>query len=401
MNSSINSTLPTVILGVEAFLQKRSAAPQIRFPAAGVNFEVGREDFASASNGAVQMKAWGLEDVDDERVFIGDSFDPAEAEYRSAYFVRLAAPDTLATPVAPPSKRLPLPEGWTAAEGGSSSSSQSLLTRMRSSGSLRSGAEGLARQEPAAGNAFSGSRIPHSASDSSVRSMVSQGSNATLLAPTSSASQPLPKRSSDEDLLVAEIIVDTKSYPAGYNVTTVVKAPPPSSSSATDARPPLPLRFDSLDRQGALPLAISVSSLPPSVLHSASLSTSPPRRRHLIRITLPTSQFNRPPVQDPLRGDQRAGPTLPAWYKALEQTGAAVLVSLDSLAGQPYDDEGEVLVTVNGAVIVVSAAPVPTKTKALKQDKSEAYDDVASHWPRLTRCVPRRSCALADQGPSH
>jgi hypothetical protein len=392
MNASLNSTLPTLILGVQTFLQKRSAAPHIRFPAAGVNFEVHKDDLASTSpsNGAGQMKSWSLNDVDDERIFVGDSFDPVEAEYRSIYLVRVNDPgDTLATPVPPPAQRLPLPESWAGASVESSGLTSS-LSRARSSSSLRSNAEApgtLTRHDSTASNQ-SGRRLPHSASESSVRSTFSQSSNATLLAAPTSI-PPALKRSPVEDLLVAELIVDTRSFPAGYNVSTVYRLPPAAFGSPPDAASsPLPLALDRLRSLEGLPLQVTVASLSPSVLHSASLSTSPPRRRHLIRLTLPTGQFSKPPVQDPLRGDQRTGISRPDWYQTLERSGAVVQLNLDPLAGQPYDDEGEVLVTVNGAVIVVSGGASQTGSKSAKHDKSEAYDDVAVSWPRLTRYGP-------------
>lgn len=391
MNASLNSALPYVIQGVETFLHKRSAAPQIRFPASGVNLEVSsKEDFASPSGNAGQMKVWDLTDVDKERVFIDDSFEPAESEYRSAFFVRLSPTDPLKTPVPPSSKRLPLPESWSTNEDTSKTDTQ--VTRMKSTGSLRSMADTPA--EPVSGNPSSGHRIPHSTSEASVRSTFSQSSNATLLPGVIGGTSSAPRRLPTEDMLVAEIIVDTKSFPAGYNVSSLVKSPSSSSPSGPtpdDVGSSLPLQLDGLISYQSLPLLISVSSLPPSVLHSASLSTSPPRRRHLIRLTLPTGQYSLPPVKDPLRGgDQRTTPPLPDWYRKLEESGLAVLVSLDPLAGQPYDDDGEVLVTVNGSVIVVSGAPHLTtggKSTLSRQDKSEAYDDVASHWPHLTRYV--------------
>lgn len=394
MNASLNSTMPNLILGVQTYLQKRSAAPHIRFPAAGVNFEVHKEDLTSSSplHGAGRMKSWSLDDVDDECIFVNDSFDPAEAEYRSTYLVRINfSGDAVATPVPSPALRLPSSEGWSSssAEGSILTSS---LSRARSSNSLRTPAEApavLTRQDSTASNR-SGRRVPHSSSESSVRSMFSQSSNATLLAAPSSV-QTVPRRSLTEDLLVAELIVDTRSFPAGYNVSTVWKRPPSTAGSSSDATSPhLPLAIDGLRSLDGVPLQITISSLSPSVLHSASLSTSPPRRRHLVRLTLPTGQFSKPPVQDPLRGDQWIGPPRPKWYQTLEGSGAALQLMLDPLAGQPYDDEGEVLVTVNGAVVTVSGGASQTGVKSAKHDKSEAYDDVAVNWPRLTRSARRR-----------
>jgi len=76
-----------------------------------------------------------------------------------------------------------------------------------------------------------------------------------------------------------------------------------------------------------LPFNISIIALAPSVLQSASLDPSAVAR-HLLRITLPTSEYEAP-ITDPLTGKSAPVPR-PRWYLDLLNDGAVVQLKLKS-----------------------------------------------------------------------
>lgn len=176
------------------------------------------------------------------------------------------------------------------------------------------------------------------------------------------------------DLVVAELVVDTRMYPDGYSV--VVKSqrvrrdgkgaketpvwvevnakekgkdldeeiylklgvdggkvvgpsamsPSKSSSSSTAVASTASTSASGSttgtptdqDDDKFLPLVYTVHTMPASPMHSSSLNTEAGATRHLLRLSLPTAQYQVSEVHDPLTGETRKAPKKPSWLKVLE-----------------------------------------------------------------------------------
>ncbi|RXW24854.1 hypothetical protein EST38_g1025 [Candolleomyces aberdarensis] len=183
------------------------------------------------------------------------------------------------------------------------------------------------------------------------------------------------------DLVVGEVVVDTRMYPDGYYVVVrsrKVKKEMEGSkggsaawvevnvkgkgkeldgemylrlggvssasgeASATTAKPatnPTPSAESSgdngqqagSDEERFLPLAYSIHTMPASPMHSSSLITEGGAVRHILRFSLPTAQYQVSSVKDPLTGELRTGPKKPLWLRVLE--------GLDEEEVKPQADE--------------------------------------------------------------
>jgi hypothetical protein len=70
--------------------------------------------------------------------------------------------------------------------------------------------------------------------------------------------------------------------------------------------------------------------MPSSPLHSSGLATdsgSDPTR-HLVRLTLPTAQYEISTVLDPLTGEMQSAPPKPAWLRGMQEGEAVVSVEV-------------------------------------------------------------------------
>lgn len=213
-----------------------------------------------------------------------------------------------------------------------------------------------------------------------------------------------------KDFVIAEYVVDTTAFPAGYNITstasvaTTVASPTPASSSVlldspttpTAAAPsqPRPAPRQALPLQPStarehrlsLPFKVVVLPLPPPPIHAASLSSSPPRRKHLVRIILPTAQYQAP-IQDPLLHEEpKPAPKKPVWLETVEEKGAIVVFAIEPLAGEAYDEPEMMIVTVEGTAVEINGRARSSSTVSLKiGDGVGEEEGGVSGWPRLRR----------------
>lgn len=373
-------------------------------------FDPRRDDLTSPSSSAVDLKVWELNAVDEERQALRSTFDPDEAEYRSSLFIKpypwLDLEDA-------PSSRAALPGSWqpTGADvrARTVSASASEALKKASSSSLREDAQADRTLLSPSGSMSDLHRRRSLRQSPSASSSLSRASSATVMDHNEARRSRRGK-----DFLVAEYIVDTTAFPAGYNVTssaslaTTVSSlvplpatptskqpgspttPTSAAAASTGARPspPLPLRpstakEDRLD----LPLKITVLPLPAPPIHAASLTSAPPRKKHLVRITLPTAQFQTP-VQDPLHKEPQHAPKRPAWLEAVEHKGAIVHFAIDALAGEAYDEPDMMIVTVEGAMVEIGKKRERSSSMASLIGKADALDDEWSGaWPKLRRSV--------------
>jgi hypothetical protein len=114
------------------------------------------------------------------------------------------------------------------------------------------------------------------------------------------------------DFCVAEVVVDPALYgEKGYSVKLESlldnggKGVPYSPSS-------LP---ESSEEDTSLPLVMGIYTIPSGAMHPI---------RHLLRITLPTSPYFSPSIEDPLTGEERKPAEKPSWLVKLEAGGARV-----------------------------------------------------------------------------
>jgi hypothetical protein len=206
--------------------------------------------------------------------------------------------------------------------------------------------------------------------------------------------------------LVAEVVVDSKLYPGGYEVVLRSKileyagervslrsaystssgpatnvASPPNSPSSMTTGGVLP------DDARALPLSYAIYTLPSSPMHSSGLAADDRAPRHLVRLALPTAQLRSQvgTVVDPLTGETRAPAPRPAWWVDLEKKGAVVEVEVKPLVGNAAADAG-------GEMGKVFAEGKEVKVESEKEaltslGREELQDDRSGRLFVLTRWV--------------
>ena len=361
MNSMINAALPRSILGVETYIKGASPLPFTRLPATGLVLtepkspEVSIPGVVAVTGGA--SSSWKLRRRDEHRMLIASTFDPAVGIYNSSIIVTMPslivgapkpdesmpkAPRIAPVPAETPSRAEPLPSPPTPERPESSSSP------------VRSRRTEPSRQSTSAFTVKG--ELKHS-----------------------------------RDLVVAEIVVDSKLYPEGYNVQiiSVVRA---GSKSISLASAPVAAAED--DKEGNSkaqipPIVSSLYTVPASPLHSSGLNADRPPR-HLLRLTLPTAQYRVSTVQDPLTGEIRGGPPKPQWLLDLQSKGFIVRVEIRPIGGGKKTGKDGMVVVVDGTSIVVAGE----KESLTMLGRDELQDDRVSRMAVLQRCV-RLVCKVA------
>ncbi|KAJ7585039.1 hypothetical protein C8J56DRAFT_949719 [Mycena floridula] len=128
------------------------------------------------------------------------------------------------------------------------------------------------------------------------------------------------------DLLVAELVIDSKMYPSGYSAILKSKMGPRGSPVRMDSQfDPSSVKMDS--DPCPLPLVHSIHTMPLSPMHSSGVNATTPTR-HLLRLTLPTAQYEISTILDPLTGEIQHAPAKPAWLVDMEEGEAVVQVQI-------------------------------------------------------------------------
>ena len=280
VNSMINGMLPKSILAVESYLKSLAPSPLTRLPAAGFMLAPSPEDKLRC------QLTWTIRRRDASRTFLPVAFNPATRVYSSLMILNGSAS---LSPLPPNDDRTPRP------------------SRLVVNSAPPSNLGSLQPDE-------SSENLEPSASESRIRAARSQSPRARDVRRSSSIFTPRGEVRLPVDLLVSELIVDSKLYPGGYDVqlrSRIEKSsknqlalPAPSSDGAGakgDAE---------ADGEHILPVACAAYTLPPSPLHSAGLNVGRPPR-HLLRFTLPTAQYQMTRIVDPLTGETRSAPAKP------------------------------------------------------------------------------------------
>ncbi|TFK39691.1 hypothetical protein BDQ12DRAFT_681024 [Crucibulum laeve] len=421
VNSMINATLPRSILAVESYIKGIASLPLTRLPTPGVVITEKRP------HEHLVAYSWKIRRRDEHRVLVKTGYGAEERVYKSVVFVRMGTGSPMGSPSGP-GARSPTRAGdqagkteqTTPRSSGiahlSPTRSQALeglpggLNSPGSDGSLTPGLPGISPSPPptyrqralSSTSGLSSSGIASTQHDRALRGRASTSAftlKGEVKPPT--------------DLLVAELVVDSKLYPEGYDVSMKSKmrssvkvgvrggqvplafpssSSSPSATASTSTTPPT---------DSVLPLAYTVHTMPSSPLHSSGLNSENTPTRHLIRLTLPTAQYQISTVQDPLTGETRSAPPKPAWLEELQEGGAMVEVTVrprvaNVEAGGEVDKakakEGKGKVRVDGKDVVV----VSEKESLTTLGREELLDDRVGKMAILSR-VPNEPEPLPDE----
>ncbi|KAJ6581088.1 hypothetical protein B0H19DRAFT_1113568 [Mycena capillaripes] len=392
-NSMINAAAPRAILAVEAFFKSISSLPITRLPPAGlvISDKEVHEPFA--------VTAWKVRRRDEYRVLVSTKYVPDERVYRSTVLLNAPTPAAPAPSSTRGADQTPRPSRLTLSpvlsdtlEGlpstGSSDSALTITGLPSSSSSLQlpppreraestsSGSTGRPRTE----SASSAVRPPTESTGSA-----HERERTISATSASAAARELRGRSSSAftikgevrpptDLLVAELVVDSKLYPEGYSIALRTRLR--ADVAVGVRRKYIPLDAAQTTDADVLPLATTIHTMPSSPLHSSGLTAEAPTR-HLVKLTLPTAQYQISTVRDPLTDEVRGAPPKPPWLLSLEEGGAVVEVEV-----RPGGKMGAVVV-VNGKDVAV----VNEKEALTTLGREELLDDRISKMGVLSRSL--------------
>lgn len=156
-------------------------------------------------------------------------------------------------------------------------------------------------------------------------------------APSFSASSSLAPK----DYLVADLVVDSKLYPQGFDILVSPGSRVPEEYAD--------LAHTYSSGEGPFPLNIIVYALSNSLYRSSYSERS--GSRYLVRLSLPTARFEGAPLEDPLTGQIRSPPPRPSWLLEIMEKGATMDISLlpsDVTASSPTSQANGFKVTHNG-----------------------------------------------------
>jgi hypothetical protein len=136
--------------------------------------------------------------------------------------------------------------------------------------------------------------------------------------------KPLPSFSAQndaafKDFVVADFVVDSKQFPNGFTVNTQPLSRIPEETVdlniVSDDQPPT-----------SLPIEVKIFAIS-NALFKASYSDRS-GSRYLVRISLPTSLYDTPPLEDPLTGQTITAPPRPPWLLDLIEKGGLVKINI-------------------------------------------------------------------------
>ncbi|KAH7910065.1 hypothetical protein BJ138DRAFT_1127188 [Hygrophoropsis aurantiaca] len=348
VNSMINSALPRSIVAVESYMKNMSSLPLTRLPGAGVILAEGKEKEAPSSTESGAAPSWKLRRRDDNRVLVSSAFDPAERSYETCIFLTMPIP----TP-GPPKLEETTPKP-----------SKISLNTLSSTPDVRSTNRAELSQSPSTPLSTPKRRRTSSAS-------LGSGSGERVKS-SSSAFTVKGEIKHSTDLLVAEVIIDSKLYPAGYDIQT--------TSRPRENMKYISLQVSKPKSDDVLPIGYALYTVPASPLHSAGLNADRPPR-HLLRLTLPTAQYQVSTVQDPLTGEIRSAPPKPQWFLDLQERGFVVEVGIRPSG--PGLKRGGGTVKVNGASVTVATE----KESLTSLGRDELLDDRVAKVAVLQRSL--------------
>jgi hypothetical protein len=396
VNAMINATLPRSILALETFMRSYSPSPTTRLPSLGMVIMDKKMDEQHLTT-----TGWKLRKRDDNRVLINTKYTPEDRVYISTILV-LLPPHMTSAPPDPPS-----PNGWPSinAEQTTPRASRRALS---SSPLIEQPSEGLPQSLSAPSTFANDMTLPNSASSSRSgsspppvpsplrqRTASSTSTSAldsvpdTLLRgrPSSSAFTLKGEVRPPTDLLVAELVVDSRLYPDGYDILlrsrmrTSCKIGHAGREKCVPLSLPSPSFYAEEHSDNVLPFTYTIYTIPSSPLHSSGLNEGQSPTRHLLKLSLPTAQFQISTMRDPLTGEMRVAPPRPGWLMDMQDGGAVVDVEVRPLESGEERRQGRVM--VDGKELEV----VGEKESLTGLGREELLDDRVSKMGVLMRFV--------------
>ncbi|KAG1897220.1 uncharacterized protein F5891DRAFT_1243156 [Suillus fuscotomentosus] len=214
----------------------------------------------------------------------------------------------------------------------------------------------------------------------------------TSSASVGSTSEPLKSSSAftlkgeirhSTDLLIAEIVVDSKLYPVGYKVLITPHPQDNAKFISLEISRENGMELAPSASTTNLPISSNVYTIPASPLHSSGLNANRPLQ-HLLRLTLPTAQYQVSTVKDPLTSEIRTAPPKPQWFNDLHEKGFVVQVEIKPIITPALGvkkSDGGVSVKVGGTTVGIASEK--ESLTALGHD--ELQDDRVSRMPMLQR----------------
>ncbi|KZT07214.1 uncharacterized protein LAESUDRAFT_699007 [Laetiporus sulphureus 93-53] len=342
VNASINSMLPKSILAVEAYVKSISPPPSPRLPAAGVIL-------SQATEGLLRHKAWTLRRRDPHRVLVVHRYNPVDKVFKSMVLLN----SSTALSRRPLSVALGKNNKTRAAD-------ERQISPVSDEGTQRqSRSKATSSVSPDSSTQQTDKKSPDSARSRSPDGVRS----ATMFTSRGEVRHPA-------NLLVAELIVDSKLYPDGYEIHV--------ASCIDKLKERISLSSPLGDRRSehTLPFVYTVYTLPSSPLHSAGLNTDRPPR-HLLRLTLPTAQYQVSTINDPLTGETQSAPPKPQWLLEMEE--GCVILDIEIKPAIAMPSGKKTIVLVDG-----SAVPVLDEKESLTSlGRDELLDSRASKMDLL------------------
>jgi hypothetical protein len=446
VNAVTNTTLVKTLLSVEAYVKSIASLPFTRLPAAGVllvndnnngnnNNKRVVDDDEKEHHESTSPNAWALKRRDESRVLVQTRWTPEDRVYRGVLLLTVPAEFVPAasssSPVSPNvSSELDqnrnqnqtkavavVPASGVASDGSGSGgvAPPSPPTSVPVSSSLESTTAGSSPSSTPTVRPHSRSVSSATVTPNTVRRRVT---SAALVAGVRSPSSERSRRASSSaftvrgevrqaaDLLVAEVVVDSKLYPEGYQVhlrsrphdtnkpisllyTAATATAATTTLPATTGDGKVAATVAELEPTEApfLPLTHTVHTLPSSPLHSSGLAMDHPPR-HLLRLILPTAQTQISTLLDPLTGETRAPPPKPQWLLDLCEKGAVIEVEIRPAAqsiavGSGKTKGGGATVTIDGVIVEVEGE----KESLTSLGREELQDDRVAWMAVLSRCV--------------
>lgn len=339
-NSTVNMGLARSILALEAYLKTISPPPLTRIPPSGLMIS-NRVDID------LREKAWAIRRRDNNHSLVSATYNPADRSYQTTILLNVSTRRS-ASPTPNASDRTPRPSTLTVRP---QTPTKTDTPEPGSEETTPTPAPKTPQAQTQGTQGRSGSREMRSSSMFTVRGEVKH--------PT--------------DIMVGELVVDTKLYPDGYTVSL--------RSKIEKGRQALSL-LSTLDATSTLPIATSVYTMPPSPLLSSGLSADRPPC-HLLRLTLPTAQYQMSTIEDPLTGETRTAPAKPQWMLDLEDGRAVVDVQIRPAAASSESKTSSKLqsVVVDGNVVTV----LSEKESLTSLGRDELLDGRTSKMDLLVR----------------
>ncbi|CCM01330.1 uncharacterized protein FIBRA_03379 [Fibroporia radiculosa] len=314
VNSMINGMLPKSIIAVESYVKSISSPPLMRLPSVGLALSPVVED-------PLRQTAWTLRRRDSNRTLIAARYDPANRAYKSSMIINSS---TALSPrrsshfndATPKARRMTL----------------TVRAKSPPDEQRQSRSEELSDLPPSTSQTKSVSPDPG-------RSRSRDGARTSTFTSRGEVRHP-------KDLLVSELVIDSKLYPDGYEIHLA------SRIDRSKTRVSLSSPVGDAPPEQKLPFSYSAFTLPPSPLHSAGLNTDRPPR-HLLRLTLPTAQYQVSTIQDPLTGEVRSAPPKPQWFSEMEE--GRVILEVQIKPAPAGRSSKKTTVTADGNAVTVLA----------------------------------------------